>query len=122
MEDFDFQDLTAEEQLAALALLKLLITGDGVVSSGEVAGLQIFAEHIGRDTYNALAERLAEKKLNEAGVRELAKQVLRKDAQELIYAELFDIATDGGIDYKESALLHWLEQTWRLQIKTIADE
>lgn len=114
MKDFEFRDLTEEELLSAISLLKLLAASDGVVSEGEARELRLFAEHIGADHYDELNRKLDALELSEDGVKALAQGIHRQPARQMIYAELFDLATVGTIDEREGELLDWLKATWAL--------
>jgi hypothetical protein len=114
MQDFEFQDLTEEELLSAIALLKLLAASDGFVSEGEAREMRLFAEHIGPDRYNDLNRKLDALNLSEQGVKARAQGIHRLEARQMIFAELFDLATVGTIDSREGELLDWLKATWEL--------
>ncbi|MBX3182818.1 MAG: TerB family tellurite resistance protein [Polyangiaceae bacterium] len=115
MADFDYDDLTEEELLAAIALLKLLAATDGVVTPGEAREMRLFAEQIGPDHYDELNRKLDARDLTADGVKALAAGISRQDARELIFAELFELAAVGTIDQQEGALLEWLRATWKLE-------
>lgn len=114
-EDFEFQDLTEEELLSAISLLKLLAASDGVVSEGEAQEMRVFADHIGPEHYDELNDKLEALDLSEDGVKKLAQGISRQPARELIFGEIFQLATVGTIDDKESELLDWLKLTWGLE-------
>jgi len=115
------KELTRDEQLVLLALVRLMIQQDGQFSAEEAAELQTITDELGEEDFWSLAQQAAEKMQDEAAIRHHAERVTRPAAHALIYGTLFDLAAQGSIVSDEGALLEWLQSVWQLEAATAAD-
>lgn len=105
-------DLNKTEKLALVGLTRLLIRADKEFSSEEAASLERIGKELGEEPFWALIREVAT--FEDEQIREHAKNVERRDVQELIYGALYEIAVAGTIAEEESDFLDWLSDTWNL--------
>ena len=105
-------DLTESEKIALIGCARLLIRADGRLSADEARVLDRIVGELGRDHFNELANRTADMK--QTAIGGYARDVVRREAQELIYHWLFQIAAQGLIVEAERHILEWLEDLWQL--------
>jgi hypothetical protein len=112
--EITLQDLSRTELLALVALGRRLVELDGQVSSGEAERIAAWGNKIGADLLRETLDASGAYLDGKETLQKLAVMVQRREAQELVFGELFELATENGIVREESDLLDWLEKTWNL--------
>jgi hypothetical protein len=111
----ELNELTAEERVALVALLELVIESNARVSEGEADRLDAVVAAIGEDAYRRAATEVDRRFHDEQDVRAFVPAVTRQAARELIYGTLFEAAITDAVDSHESDLLAWLAEAWRIE-------
>jgi uncharacterized tellurite resistance protein B-like protein len=106
------RDLSHDDQLALVGLVRLMIRLDGQFSAGEEQALDAVVQELGPDLFEKLAEEVGEKMQDEEAVKYYASRVADQEARELIYGTLFDLAIPDSIVLAEASLLSWLAERW----------
>lgn len=112
--EITLQDLSRTELLALVALGRRLVELDGQVSSGEAKRIAAWGNEVGADVLRETLDASGAYLDGKETLQKLATMVQRREAQELVFGELFELATENGIVREESDLLDWLEKTWNL--------
>ncbi len=114
----DLNELHAEEQVALVALLELVIESNARVSEAEADRIDAVVGAIGEDAYRRAAEEVDQRFHDEQDVRAFVPTITRQEAREVIFGTLFDAAITDGIDTHESDLLEWLAHAWQIDLQT----
>jgi hypothetical protein len=112
----DIADLDTKERLALVALLEAVIAADRSVSEEEEFQLAEIIEALGEDTYRQTLEFVDNKVEDEDDLKALLEDVDRREAQELIYATVVDVAMSDVVFGSEVPILDWVAKTWNLQV------
>jgi hypothetical protein len=118
----DLHDLTAEERVALVALLELVVESDARVSDDEADRLQAVIAAVGEDAYRAAAEEVDHRFASEEDARLFLRSIANQEARELIYETVLAAALPGPIDSRESGLLDWLAEAWNIQTRPEGEE
>ena len=108
-------DMTDVEKQALGSLVRVIVGVDGKYTPEESADLQQAAEELGEDDFWQLVDAAGHQHHTEDIVKDQARAVERKEAQETIYGVLFGVATAGSIAREEGDFLDWLASTWSLE-------
>ncbi len=109
-------DLSHDETLALISLLKLMIEADKRFGLNESAVLQLVAERVGRKLFNQLTDEARRRFPDRAAIQAHAAVVARPEARTLIYSTLREMAlADEEVKAGEDALLRWLLEVWQLR-------
>ena len=111
----DTRDLTLQEQLVFIGLVKLIVHADQVVSAEEQQVLETLQQQLGPATWN---DRVREAAIAFPTIQELeqaAREVDRKEAQQLIHDILVEIAGADVIIPEEAHVLQWVYEAGGLE-------
>lgn len=111
----ELNDLTAEEHIALVALLELVIESNARVSEAEADRIDAVVEAIGEDAYRRAAAEVDRRFHDEQDVRTFVSTITRQEAREIIYGTLFEAAITDAVDSHESALIEWLADAWEIK-------
>ena len=115
MSPLALSDLTHDETLALIGLLKILIEADKRFGLKESAMLQLVAERVGRKLFNQLTDEARSRFPDREALKAHAAGLARPEARTLIHATLREMAlADEEVRAGEDDLLRWLAQTWHL--------
>jgi hypothetical protein len=110
----ELNELTAEERIALVALLEFVIESDGRVSEDEADRIDAVVAAIGEDAYRTAAAEVDRRFEDEDGLRAFLPSITRPEARELIYGVVLDAAISDAVNARESELLEWLADVWRI--------
>jgi uncharacterized tellurite resistance protein B-like protein len=113
----ELSDLTHDERLALVALVKTVVASDAAVSEDEQAHIATLATVFGDEAYRALLTEADERFADEAELKPFLAALGRQEARELIYGIVLDAALPDLIDKHESSLLGWLASTWGITVQ-----
>ena len=113
----DIKELSQNERLALVALIKAVIMPEEQVPIEEVEDLRDIVEQLGEDTYQSLLTEVEERFSSEDDVRRFLATISRQDARELIYGTIMEMALSDSIDCTESEVLAWLAQAWNVEVR-----
>ena len=116
----ELNQLSAEEQIALVALLEFVIESDGRVTEEEADRIDAVVAAIGEDAYRTAAAEVDQRFEDEEGLRAFLPAITRQEARELIYGTVLEAATSDAVDTRGSEMLEWLADVW--QIATEIDE
>lgn len=107
----DIKDLTPDEDLVFMGLLREVIQADGEYSFEEREEVAALEEKMGSARF--LTAMNAAKKIESlAALKEHAKHITRVEAQRVIMDFLIHIAAVDGVDADEEKPLRWLASWW----------
>lgn len=114
-------ELEHDEVVALLALLGLMMRLDGQVSGDEMSLLTRVVSELGREAFDRAAKEAADLRDNEAILR-TAGNVKRREAREVLFELIYDMAMRESIAEREGQLLDWLAETWELPERSQAGD
>jgi uncharacterized tellurite resistance protein B-like protein len=105
--------LTREEQLALVALLKLVVRADHGTSVGESVQLHRSATELGGlETWTELAAEAESRFSDEAALQRHTATVTRRKARRFIFSRLVETARSCTIVEEEARILRWIADLW----------
>jgi hypothetical protein len=110
----DLSELTAEEQIALVALLEMVIESNARVSEDEADRIDAVVAAIGEEAYRRAAAEVDRRFHDEADLRAFVPTVTRQEAREVIYGTVLDAAISDPADAYASELLEWLADAWEI--------
>ena len=110
------KELADDEKAVFAALVRLMVRLDMNFSDEEAGAIQKISNELGHKDFWALMEKSATADTSADDVLARAKSVERKEAQELIYGNLYELSVEGGIEPAEAELLDRLAAQWSLEI------
>lgn len=111
----EMSELTREEDLALIGLLKAVIQADKKLSFEESEELNRVAGLMGSDRFH---ERVTEAKQifqTLASIKDHARKVERQPARQLIFNMLLEMAKRDEVIPEEEELLGWLSDLWGVE-------
>jgi uncharacterized tellurite resistance protein B-like protein len=115
------KDLTDDEQLALVALLKAVAEADQYVTEGEATQLRRVIAAIGRKAYETAAEESDRRFHDKAELREFLSTITRQEACELIYETALEVALADAPVPAETEILDWLKGIWKITVRIVKD-
>jgi hypothetical protein len=110
----DLSELTAEEQVALVALLEMVIESNARVSEDEADRIDAVVAAIGEEAYRRAAAEVDRRFHDEADLRAFVPAVTRQEARDVIYGTVLDAAISDPADTSASELLEWLADAWEI--------
>lgn len=111
----ELHDLTTEEEICLMGLLREVIQADDDYSEPERVQVLEIRKALGEDRFNRAID---EAKQRYAGSRQALKEhvktITRPDARAVIYATLQKVAASDGMIEGEAKPLDWLASWWDL--------
>jgi len=118
----NLDELTGDEKLALVALLKRFVAEDGEVSEDEVDAVGSIAAALGEEEYRRLVDAADERLQEDEALRAFLESITRQDARETIYGIVFEAAVGEALQGLEPEMLDWLAETWDIEVKVIDEE
>lgn len=109
-------DLDENEELALIALAKLVVRADHDFSAEEAAQLQRVADRLGKERFSKATARAQKAFKKSSDVQAFALTIERIAARVLIYELLYEVALAGDIVVDEARVLRWLAKSWGLKV------
>lgn len=107
-------DLDADEQLALVALSRVVVRADGAVSPTEGRAIKGIATALGEATFRELFAQASELFPDEAQLRPFLQTIGRQEARNLIFDTILVLAAADEISAEEGPLVAWLEEAWSI--------
>jgi uncharacterized tellurite resistance protein B-like protein len=119
---FTFGDLTDEERLALVGLLKVVIQADKLYGRLESVELKRLASQIGSDRFHEAVEQARVRFPSVDAIKEHAATIERPAARALIFEAVQGMAlADQQLKPEELEVMRWLAELWRLaDVATLA--
>jgi prepilin-type processing-associated H-X9-DG protein len=110
-------ELNADERLALVGLLMMIVFADGHVSEDEGDEVQELIDAFGEGGYRAAVDGFEERFADAEAFKRFLAGVERQEARELIYGTALGYASTDAIVGEEAALLDWLAKRWGIEVK-----
>lgn len=107
------KDLNENEQLALVALLRVIVQADKMLSSDETQVLSLCASEIGEKRFLHVTRR-AHRELRDQPLAAVAKLVERPESRELLFSRLTKVAECDGLVPSEIEYLAELAGLWNI--------
>jgi hypothetical protein len=112
----ELADLDKDEQLALAGLLEYVVLASGHVTADEQNEIDTIVEALGEDKYRVAVEEVDHRFPDEASLRTFLGTIARQEAREIIYGTVIEAAMTDTVEGRESALLDWLAETWKIEV------
>jgi len=116
----ELHELNEDERIALVALLEMVVASDGDVTHDELAQIKHVIHDLGEDKYRAAVAEADRRFPADDAARAFLLTIERQEARELIYETALEAAMANSIGPKESELLTWLAERWKLPIRFAA--
>lgn len=108
--------LTRDERVACIALVKYMVFNDGFPSATEARRVQLLRGVFGESELEELWT--TTKVLPEEELKESLATVERQEARSFIFGTAMEVAFEDGVQAAESSLLDWLQAQWNVAIES----
>lgn len=112
----ELADLNQNERIALAGLLEFVVLASGHVTEDEQNELDTIIEALGAENYRKAVEAVDERFGDEKALRQFLSTIDRQDARELIYGVVIEAAMADTVEGRESALLDWLADEWKVEV------
>lgn len=109
-------DLSHDQQVALVALVRALVMSDGMVIAPELKGISELAGTLGDEAYRALFDEADRRVTDLETLKQCLASIEDAEARALIFGTAWEEAVaDPDVNHTESELLGWLAGTWSIQ-------
>ena len=118
----NISELSAEERVALMGLLKLTVSADHEMSPGESNELLRIADEMGRPNFIEARKDAQDQFKSLDDIKAALAAVTRVEARNQIYRAALEVAKPDDIVEDEAFILRWVAETWGLSVdpKTFA--
>lgn len=113
----ELSDLRGDERLALVALLKVAVVADGSVSDEEVEEIGDIVEAFGEREYRELVDEVSRRFQSQDDLKTFLETIERPEARELIYGLFLEEAAPEALRGRESELVAWLADAWKIEVE-----
>jgi uncharacterized tellurite resistance protein B-like protein len=113
----ELNELTADERIALVALLELVVAADGDVSYEELAQIKRVMHAVGDRAYREAVKAADERFESDDVALAFITAVERPEARALIYETAIEAAVAHGVAGRESELLTQIQKRWRVPVR-----
>ncbi len=110
----EIDELTPDEELALVGLLREVIQADGEYTDMERAAVRIVRDGLGAARFDDAIGRAQARFRSRADLKDHARTIGRPEARKLIFDVLEHVARVDGVDQAEEKPLAWLASWWSL--------
>lgn len=112
----ELRDLTNEETVCLMGLLREVIQADDDYSPAERAKMRELRDALGDARFDAAIDEAKSRYAgSRAALKEHAKTITRPDARKLMFSVLEKVAASDGITASERKPLEWVASWWDLK-------
>jgi hypothetical protein len=113
----EIKDLDHAEQLALVGIVQFIGESNRDVTEEESERIGGIVAGLGAARYRKVAEEADERFADEDALRAYLREVGRKEARELIYGTVLEVAMGDTIQASESSFLDWLAEEWGVEVR-----
>jgi uncharacterized membrane protein YebE (DUF533 family) len=113
----ELTDLRGDERLALIALLEAAVVADGSISDDEAEDIRKVADAFGEDEYRKLVDEVSQRFRSQDDLMDFLETIQRPEARDLIYGFFLAEATGEALRGRESELVDWLAEVWKIDVK-----
>jgi hypothetical protein len=113
----ELKDLTADERVALVALLEMVIDSARVLTEGDVDQVSTIVAQVGERPYQEAVAEVERRFRDEDAVKRFLATIRRQDARDRIYEAVLEAAMPDSINEREAALLDWLASEWQTAVR-----
>src|SRR4051794_38599663 len=113
----ELNELTADERIALIALLEMVVAADREVTYEELAQIKRVMHALGDRAYREAVEAADARFDSDDAALEFIAAIERPEARELIYESALEAAVAHGVAGHESEFLTRLQKHWRLPVR-----
>jgi hypothetical protein len=112
----ELADLNQDEQIALAGLLEFVVLASGHVTEDEQNEIDSIVDALGEDKYRKAVEQVDKRFPDEKALRTFLSKIDRQEAREVIYGSVIEAAMTDTVEGRESALLDWLAEEWKVEV------
>lgn len=117
----ELKDLSEPERLALVALLEVVVAADAHATDGEAKQLARVVRDVGKKTYETTAEEVDRSFKDKAELRSFLATITRREARELIYETVLEVALADAPMQAEAEVLEWLAGIWDIDVQVVKE-
>lgn len=111
----EINELTPDEELVLLGLLREIVQADGEYTPQEQAAVDRVRSALGPARFDQAILKAQDRFTSRAELKEQARAVERPEARRAIYDLLVTVAASDGVAESEEAPLVWLASWWEMK-------
>lgn len=111
----DINELTPEEDLALVGLIKAVIQADLQLTPEENKHLDLLAALMGRERFELRVSEARQRFITLSDIKQFAGLIQRQDARQYIFNLVYEMAKQDELLAAEEDLLAWLAERWNLE-------
>jgi hypothetical protein len=121
-EKFMLESLTKDEKIVLLAVMKYIVSTDGVITEREIDDINSLAEEKGFEDFQEIFDEVDEKVKSLDDLKKLIQKVKKDSSRmEIVrYALEFSMA-DADVNPHESEILKYMGKEWKIDLKEMID-
>jgi hypothetical protein len=113
----ELRELNEDERITLVALLEMVVASNRDVTLEELAQIKHVIHALGENAYRAAVTEADRRFADDDAARAFLLTIERQEARELIYETALEAAMAESIGPKESDLLTWLAEQWKVPIR-----
>ncbi len=115
----ELKELNEDERIALVTLLEMVVASDRDVTFEELSQIKRVIHGLGEDAYRAAVAATDERFPDDDAARAFLPTITRQEARELIYETALEAAMADVVRGRESELLTWLAEQWKLPVRFV---
>ena len=114
------KSLTKEEKMVLIAVMKYIISTDGVITEREIADINELAEKKGFEDFQKIFEEVDREVKSIDDLKDLIRKIEKNDNRDLLlrYALEFSRA-DANVNLHEIEILKFMSKTWGIKLDSM---
>ena len=113
----ELSELNEDERIALVTLLELVVASDGDVTREELSQIKHVIHGLGETAYRRAVAEADRRFTGDDAARAFLLTIERRGARELIYETALEAAIANSVGSKESEILTWLAEEWKLPVR-----
>ena len=114
----DLGELEYDERLALLGLMGQVAAADKAASSGEAESMNAVAAAFGEEKYREYIDEVESRFDDGDSLKAFMVTIDRREARELIYGTVLDLAMANTVSPVEESILEWLAKEWEIEVSS----
>ncbi len=112
-------ELSYDQKLGLVALMRYVIMSNSVVTEGEKTQIDVVADALGDEEYRQLLDDTTDRFADMAALQEYLSAITDQDARNIIFGTIWqESVADPDIKHSESELLTWLGSAWGIEVES----
>lgn len=111
------KSLTREEKMVLIAVMKFIVSTDGVITDREIDDINELAEKKGFEDFRKVFDDVDREVQSIDDLKDLVRKIERRESRELILAYALEFSrADADINPHEIEILKFMSRTWGIKL------